>query len=135
MNKVSTLTSAWMKRYNELKEFYLKHGHSDVPSDFHQNPQDVYAKLGRWVAKQRYNYKLYTGDIVSEKYKTLMTEEKIRLMDALDFRWETESRRMKGKLIQNDKLSASSWNNRFEELKVYKEKNGDCMGKFQFCTI
>ena len=124
-----SLTAAWMKRYKELKEFYHKHGHSNVPNDFHQNPQDVYAQLGRWIAKQRYNYKLFAGEIVSDKYKTLMTEEKIKLLDAIDFRWEKESKRWKSKAVLHEKQAATSWNDRFNELNAYSKDYGDCMGE------
>lgn len=73
--------SAWMIRYNELKDWYVKHGDSNVPID-EQGVQYLYCHnylkptLGEWVTKQRLL-----------KRKNQLSQEKIDLLNEIEFDW------------------------------------------------
>ena len=140
MSNEPVVSLAWSNRYNELQDFYNEHGHTNVPSNYQTDPNDKYAQLARWIAKQRYHYKLYTGEIVTDKCKTLMTQEKIILLNNINFSFNSDSKRSNSsRKLTNDKVKspestslrpqATPWHVRFEELKAYKEENGDCSGK------
>ncbi len=64
---------AWQERYNELKEFYNTHGHTNVPSS-HTNK-----RLNRWVTNQR---------SLRKQGKKSMTMDRIRALDTIGFSWE-----------------------------------------------
>ena len=68
---------AWEHRYQQLQQFHQKHGHSNVPEHFPENPA-----LGRWCINQRTYYRrLYRGEMSS------LTEERIQLLEDLGFVW------------------------------------------------
>eukprot|EP00339_Tiarina_fusa_P002583 CAMPEP_0117085558 /NCGR_PEP_ID=MMETSP0472-20121206/60130_1 /TAXON_ID=693140 ORGANISM="Tiarina fusus, Strain LIS" /NCGR_SAMPLE_ID=MMETSP0472 /ASSEMBLY_ACC=CAM_ASM_000603 /LENGTH=296 /DNA_ID=CAMNT_0004814831 /DNA_START=55 /DNA_END=945 /DNA_ORIENTATION=- len=67
----------WMERWNELRKFYVEHGHSHVPTNYQKKRQ-----LSIWVKCQRRQYKLYqTGG------QSNMTEERVSKMESLKFNW------------------------------------------------
>ncbi|KAL7543811.1 hypothetical protein ACHAXR_013127 [Thalassiosira sp. AJA248-18] len=93
----------WLERLEELKLYKTNHGDTLVPK--HYSPQPL---LGRWVDKQRLDYRRYMDkkkieeewgdeDILDEEVKqkverlkqlpTGMTERRIRLLEAEDFIW------------------------------------------------
>ena len=103
----------WLERLEELRKYRRDHGDTLVPKHY-----PVYPHLGRWVDKQRLDYKRYMakkklkenderevaayekgdsdaqGEVKHEKEKsatslqTAMTEERIRLLEAENFIWD-----------------------------------------------
>ena len=68
---------AWEYYYNQLREFYNKFGHANVPELYPDSPA-----LGRWCVNQRTHYRRrYQGEPSS------LTEERIQLMEDLGFVW------------------------------------------------
>ena len=59
----------WEERFTELVAFKRKHGRSDVPKNWPQNP-----RLGQWVLRQRYR-------------KHTLSAQRIDKLDRLGFRW------------------------------------------------
>eukprot|EP00804_Cyclotella_cryptica_P028722 CCRYP_008225-RA/>CCRYP_008225-RA protein AED:0.05 eAED:0.05 QI:205/1/1/1/1/1/4/428/534 len=72
----------WNDRYEQLLEFKKENGHCVVPQHYTQN-----RALGKWVAKQREQYRFYHAGRHS-----FLTEERIDLLKSLGFVW-----RVKGK--------------------------------------
>jgi hypothetical protein len=91
----------WLERYEELKRYRRDHGDTLVPKHY-----SVYPFLGRWVDKQRFDYKRFMAKKKAEEgveiedseerrelerlasLSTGMTEERVRLLDAEDFIWD-----------------------------------------------
>eukprot|EP00591_Stephanopyxis_turris_P005053 CAMPEP_0195514126 /NCGR_PEP_ID=MMETSP0794_2-20130614/5601_1 /TAXON_ID=515487 /ORGANISM="Stephanopyxis turris, Strain CCMP 815" /LENGTH=384 /DNA_ID=CAMNT_0040642295 /DNA_START=179 /DNA_END=1330 /DNA_ORIENTATION=+ len=92
----------WKVRFEELQQYKVEHGNCNVPLNFPENIQ-----LGRWVNMQRVHYKKFKEGNIS-----LMSQERIAKLDKLGFEWQSK--------LQKD------WELRFEELKQYKRKYGDC---------
>ena len=68
---------SWENRYKQLQEFYAKHGHSNVPEHYPDNPS-----LGKWCNNQRTYYsRLCRGQMSS------LTEERIQLLEDVGFVW------------------------------------------------
>ena len=65
----------WSVRFQQMREFKVQFGHCLVPQQYSANP-----KLGHWVSKQRYHYKLY-----QEGKHSHMTAERIRELKSLGF--------------------------------------------------
>eukprot|EP00980_Cylindrotheca_fusiformis_P015730 scaffold4547_cov103-Cylindrotheca_fusiformis.AAC.2 len=69
---------SWNENLEELRKFYRRHGHSNVPTSYPDNP-----KLPIWVKSQRREYKqLHMGQ------KSQLTPERIAALNALQFRWD-----------------------------------------------
>jgi len=92
----------WMSRYLELKQFKNKHGHCNVPQKYSKN-----LVLGQWVHKQRYDFKNVK---VSAKYM----KERYQLLLEIGFKFETTYR------------AEALWQQRYNELRHYKEQTGHC---------
>lgn len=91
----------WLERYAELKKYRRDHGDTLVPKHY-----PVYPFLGRWVDKQRFDFKRFMAKKKLEEcdeiedpeeieelerlasLSTGMTEERVRLLDAEDFIWD-----------------------------------------------
>lgn len=86
---------AWHDRFEELKKYYNQHGHSDVPYSHADK------KLSRWVTNQRQ---------LKKQGKTSMAEERVGLLDSVDFTWNPRS----------------TWENRFSELEAFYKSHGHC---------
>lgn len=69
--------AAWGERLDELKEFRNSVGHSNVPSNYTNNPQ-----LATWVKCQRRQYKLYM-----EGKPSNMTQARIKELEDIGFEW------------------------------------------------
>ncbi len=74
-------------RFEELKKYREDHGDTLVPKSY-----SVYPFLGRWVDKQRLDYKRFierkqTGKIDKNK-PTGMTQQRIQLLEDVDFIWD-----------------------------------------------
>lgn len=101
----------WEKRYQELVKYKEKHGHTTVPT--------TEGLLGRFVSEQRIVWsqieriKMGTLDPKTVKVRHMSAERKQKL-DAIDFVWTVHTKH-------------KGWEGRFQELKVYKEKYGNCL--------
>jgi hypothetical protein len=69
--------AAWENRLSELADYCKSHGHCNVPQRCSENP-----KLGKWVSKQRTEYKLYLEGKTSP-----MTPSRILELESLGFVW------------------------------------------------
>jgi len=87
--------ATWTDRYRELVEFREKHGHTIVPTSN--------SNLGVWVGTQRKQYRL-----MQQGKPSHMTTERMEMLNEIDFVWHV-----------------NTWNERFEELKVFKESHGN----------
>ncbi|KAI2499588.1 hypothetical protein MHU86_14883 [Fragilaria crotonensis] len=72
----------WRMRYKALVAYRTKNGDCRVPTRWEDD-----RKLGRWVSLQRCQYK----DFMSGR-KTVMTKERIEMLQDLGFEWEISSR-------------------------------------------
>jgi hypothetical protein len=95
----------WDERLEELKEYKMVHGDANVPTLSKENPS-----LGHWVHDQRKQYRLY-----NEKKQTAMTPHRIEQLEAVGFKWALQRH-----------TTMRSWQERFEELKQYMAKHGNC---------
>lgn len=91
------INAAWKRRFDELLRYRQTYGGCDVPAKWHENSQ-----LGNWVSQQRQN----------RKSGTLHPERQQRL-DEIGFDWRSDSRK-------------EEWAARFEQLKAYKGRFGNC---------
>ena len=96
------LAADWKLRFRQLCEFKAQFGHCLLPFRYSSNP-----KLGRWVAKQRHDYKLY-----SEGKQSGMTEQRMRELESIEFAWDP---------------LADSWSIRFRQLCAWKAQFGHCL--------
>lgn len=93
----------WEEHFKELVAFKEKNGHCQVPQG------KEYATLGNWVMNQRRQGCAYpqSGSMTASRYKAL---------DDLGFVWNPRTPPKK-----------KSWEEYFEELVAFKEKNGHCV--------
>ena len=91
------ISADWQARFDELLRYKETHGDCDVPAKWRENPQ-----LGNWVSQQRQNRKSGT-----------LHPERQRRLDEIGFDWRSENRK-------------EEWTTRFEQLKAYKERFGNC---------
>ena len=120
------LEEQWYERYEELKTYITNNGDSLVPKEYTQNG----ILLGRWVDKQRLDYKRFMDrKLLEEKWKDIevsdeevkkeieranslatgMTEERLRLLEEVDFVWNAREYK---------------WNRSFLELCEFVQLNG-----------
>ena len=92
----------WENRFNELLAYKEEKGHCDVPQRR--------GALGRWVKKARAKYK-----------KGTLSQERIMKLKSIEFNWRAQ-RYDKTYLKQYDER----WEEKFKELVVYKDMEGDC---------
>ena len=86
----------WETRFDELVQYKTKHGSYDVPRSKEQ------LGLGKWVDKQRYNYK-----------KNKLSQDRLKRLSSIGFKWEQRG-------------LTEKWETRFNELRRYNAKHGDC---------
>lgn len=113
---------SWDQRFQELKAYRLEHGDCLVPQKYVANP-----KLGRWVENQRSQYHRYMKAIQagkSDPNASGMCAERIAQLEEVEFVWTVG--RGGGKRNRGNLKPSVSWNQRFNELKAYKEEHGDC---------
>eukprot|EP00586_Coscinodiscus_wailesii_P001156 CAMPEP_0172485650 /NCGR_PEP_ID=MMETSP1066-20121228/13770_1 /TAXON_ID=671091 /ORGANISM="Coscinodiscus wailesii, Strain CCMP2513" /LENGTH=376 /DNA_ID=CAMNT_0013251037 /DNA_START=171 /DNA_END=1301 /DNA_ORIENTATION=+ len=96
--------SKWMVHYDEIKKFKACKGHCDVPKQHSNNPS-----LRKWVEVQRNEYSKLIN-----KQKTHMTQQRIELLNEIDFKWKVSKR------------DNRTWEKRYNELKEFKIQNGHC---------
>ena len=95
------IADTWVERYNELKEFKAQHGHCCVPNSYEAN-----IVLGRWVKRQRYQYKLQQDG----KRSSLTNERKV-MLESLGFIWDSHD---------------ATWEERLRELYTFRDLHGHC---------
>jgi len=99
---------AWREMYNQLSQFHATNGHCRVPSA---------SPLGQWVVRQRFLYRQYpssaTGRSINKQRKSSLTDERIQLLNDLNFPWTTRSEML--------------WETRTSELREFKKQNGHVM--------
>lgn len=100
-NKPLKSDVSWEARYSELCDFSGQFGHCDVPKAYAPNPP-----LSNWVSMQREKQK--RGKLDRSRYERL---------DALGFAWFAKNRR-----------SDRCWDQRFAELRAFKQKHGHIRG-------
>jgi hypothetical protein len=91
------ISAEWQARFDELLRHKQTHGNCDVPAKWPENPQ-----LGNWVSQQRQLQK--SGAIKPERQRRL---------EEIGFDWRSDSHK-------------AEWATRFDQLKAYKERFGNC---------
>jgi len=86
----------WKDQYEKLLKFKDEHDHCNV-STYDKNNKE----LGNWVKSQRYLYK-----------NGKLSAEQINCLQGIGFEW-----------VRHKQVS---WDERFQQLKQYKDKNGHC---------
>ena len=71
------IDSGWEDNYTELSKYYKIYGHTDVPINWHENPQ-----LGKWVSYQR-----------SKRRRNQLSESPIVRLDNIKFNWNPRDKR------------------------------------------
>jgi hypothetical protein len=99
-----TERKSWNSRFNELKEYYTKYGHSKVPLNWEPN-----TALSHWVVNMRRKRPL----MLNGRRQTMLTEKRVRQLNGLDFLWRPTPVEYK-------------WSERFHHLKVFRAKYGHC---------
>jgi len=89
----------WQRRYGELRAFQQQFGSCSVPQGWQPNPA-----LGNWVARQR-----------RRRQRGTLAPDQRRLLDELGFDW-----------VGNPMPSRKSWEERFRELRNFKQRFGHC---------
>merc|ERR1712032_1282204 len=72
----------WNDRYEQLIEFKKENGHTIVPQHYTRN-----RSLGKWVAKQREQYRFH-----QEGRHSFLTDERIDLLKSVGFVWQIKGR-------------------------------------------
>jgi len=98
--KKASHASNWEGNFLALQAYMTKHGHDDFGRTMEST-----SKTGRWVHRQRVAYKAGNLD-----------QEKIDKLKSVGFTFDQG----------NLKSDAKPWTEQYEELKQYKEANGDC---------
>lgn len=96
-----TDSDKWATRYNELLEYRELHGHCNVPYHYKDKPF-----LNSWVKRQRYQYKCLRQGKTSH-----LTNERIRLLEAINFSWDTHE---------------LAWESNFEVFRKHVQMNKHC---------
>jgi len=99
---------SWFQYYEDLLRYREEFGNVNVPREYIPNPP-----LGNWVAEMRTQYKLRNAGKPSK-----ITDKRIEKLQDLGFLWKTIPRRKK--------VPSVPWDDRYEELKRYKEVHGNC---------
>jgi hypothetical protein len=90
----------WRDSLEKLRQFVEKHGHSDVPPGWVDDPN-----LSVWLETQRI-----------AKRKGALQVERVQRLQSLGVSWGTET----------PLPPADIWQKRYDELKSYKEEHGNC---------
>eukprot|EP00816_Leptocylindrus_hargravesii_P008272 CAMPEP_0196807986 /NCGR_PEP_ID=MMETSP1362-20130617/7955_1 /TAXON_ID=163516 /ORGANISM="Leptocylindrus danicus, Strain CCMP1856" /LENGTH=513 /DNA_ID=CAMNT_0042182115 /DNA_START=62 /DNA_END=1599 /DNA_ORIENTATION=+ len=97
------ISGAWINMFHKLK----KYKEAQVAKKSDRYPP-YHTSLGRWIFKQRKQYRLMLSG-----GKSNLTQEKIDLLKSIGFEFTPSI--------------FKSWEERFEMLKKYKEEYGDCL--------
>lgn len=99
----------WFQRFEQLKSFQKKHGHTIVS-------QRRGGKLGLWVQTQRIQYQLFG----KKGKRSSMTQERIDLLESVGFQWNVTVSNGMTKAAENVGVT----NSRKEKKKKKKSGNG-----------
>jgi len=102
--KMTKFDEIWNKRYAELMEFRMTKGHCNVPQRYPDNKA-----LGKWVHKQRIEYK---RKIKGEK--SHLSNERMIALENIGFE------------VYICKRAEGLWHERFQELLNFHRDNGHC---------
>ena len=97
---------SWNDKFEELKQYKSKHGDCNVPASYDKNHA-----LGNWVRGQRTQFK-----------QSKISKERINMLNTIGFNWGVS-------------IDKKRWNDKFEELKKYKSKHGDCDVPYRYCLL
>jgi len=98
----------WKDRFELLQEFYAVHRHVKVPV---RHPE-----LGNWVHSQRREYNLF----LKNDPNSTMTKERLTQLTSLGFVFEVAKKKHNVDARSNTK----TWDERFQELLVFRQKFG-----------
>mmetsp|Transcript_7524 Transcript_7524/g.12541 ORF Transcript_7524/g.12541 Transcript_7524/m.12541 type:complete len:740 (-) Transcript_7524:117-2336(-) len=104
----SILQHRWDNMFERLVTFKVKYGHCLVP-----NRYDEDKSLGAWVSTQRRHYK--TMNSGRDDVTTPLTAERAQRLEGIGFVWATSDPRH------------TPWEIRFEQLREYEERFGNCL--------
>jgi hypothetical protein len=93
--------AVWEDSFSELADYRKIHGHCNVPKRYSEN-----TNLGRWVGRQRMQYRL-----LLEGRRTFMTTFRMQELESLGFEWNSR---------------AAAWEEQFSELAAYHAIHGHC---------
>ena len=108
----------WEKRYEELRQFKIKHGHCNVSDGNRKNDnnRDASKELGYWVGHQR-----------GAHNKGKLSKKRKERLDELGFFWsDCSSAEGAGCKTLLDHKAKELWKKRFEQLIEYKAEHGHC---------
>ena len=106
----SPLTHAtWEERIERLKQFREKHGHTNVPKDYPDDPD-----LAKWVRRVRQGFRHRQLDKPYAPAATL-PDERLGELVMLGFEFETEDTRI-----------LTTWEESFQELVKFEKRHGHC---------
>ena len=126
----------WDKKFHELKQYKLTHGHTDVPRRSKRDPRKD--ALGEWVHFQRRQHR----NLLTGKNSTMSIARK-KALDCLEFQWTrgqgpstttrtgtiycTDIKEADNVQIKHfgEKQKTESWNERFAQLEAYFRENGN----------
>ncbi|KAG7347690.1 helicase domain protein [Nitzschia inconspicua] len=92
----------WTTMLEELIQYRRQFGHCNVPHTSKDFPE-----LGRWVKRQRYQYKL----MQEGKKESTMTPARAQTLEQVGFVWDAHS---------------STWHRRYQELTAFCLEHGHC---------
>eukprot|EP00539_Tryblionella_compressa_P010783 CAMPEP_0178801178 /NCGR_PEP_ID=MMETSP0745-20121128/13215_1 /TAXON_ID=913974 /ORGANISM="Nitzschia punctata, Strain CCMP561" /LENGTH=358 /DNA_ID=CAMNT_0020460009 /DNA_START=17 /DNA_END=1094 /DNA_ORIENTATION=- len=90
----------WSEKFEELVAYQKAYGHCSVPHTSRDAPS-----LGRWVKRQRYQYKLFQEG----RPESTMTPERIAALENVGFVWESHE---------------GTWEARYNELVEFYREHG-----------
>ncbi|CAJ1950416.1 unnamed protein product [Cylindrotheca closterium] len=92
----------WRDQFQKLIQYKMRNGHCCVPHSYQEDPV-----LARWVKRQRYQYKKFNDNNPT----STMTTRRIQDLESIGFIWQSH---------------ASAWQEKFNELKAFKQRTGHC---------
>jgi hypothetical protein len=105
----TVFASIWSARFQQLCEFRVQFGNYLVPIKY-----DANLKLGKWVSRQRYHYRLY-----QEGKPSRITADRIQALESVGFEWET---------------TAGFWNERVDQFREFKVQFGHCLVPIKYAA-
>mmetsp|Transcript_1702 Transcript_1702/g.3728 ORF Transcript_1702/g.3728 Transcript_1702/m.3728 type:complete len:541 (+) Transcript_1702:133-1755(+) len=116
----------WNDRYEQLLEFKKENGHCIVPQHYQRN-----RALGKWVAKQREQYRFYR-----EGKHSFLTEERIDLLKSVGFVWQIKGRGVNKKQSPHKLAGVGSVNIEVKEKSLAKmEEEENEMKKMGMASV
>ncbi|KAL7449414.1 hypothetical protein ACHAWC_001482 [Mediolabrus comicus] len=111
--KAKTDARKWVENITLLQQYESANGNCDVPTHYEVDG----VNLGKWVDRQRCQYKLFQKGQPSQ-----LTDERIQQLNGLGFAWVVGTGRGEAKA----KTDASKWDKQFRLLQQYESANGNC---------